>query len=58
MSLITRLVIVVAIVVFISEIVSFALIQKYGTILVIVPIIIVEVAAIGINIAYWLRKER
>ena len=52
MSLITRLFIVVAIVVSISEIVSFALIQKYGTILVIIPIIIVEVVAIGINITY------
>jgi len=47
-----RLVIIIAIVVSISAISSSALIQKYGTTLVIVPIIIGAIVAIAINIVY------
>jgi len=50
-----RLVIIVAIVVAISIICAYALIQKFGT-LIIVPITIGAIMAIVVNIAYWRRK--
>jgi putative copper export protein len=56
-SFVKRLVIIVAVVVSIEAIAEFALIQQYGTILVVVPIIIVTILAIAINIAYWSRKS-
>ena len=51
-----RLVIIIAIVVSISAISSSALIRRYGTTLVIVPIIIGATIAIAINIVYWRGK--
>lgn len=51
-----RLVIIIAIVVSISAVSSSALIQKYGTTLVIVPIIIGATVAIAINLVYWRQK--
>ncbi len=55
-SLLKRLTIIITIVVSIAVISASALTQKYGTILVTVPIIILAIIAIMINIGYWLRK--
>jgi hypothetical protein len=52
----SRMIIVVVIIVSIQALVEFALIQRYWTILVTIPIIITTIAAIAINIAYWLPK--
>ncbi len=52
-----RLVIIIAIVVSISIISASLLIRKYGTIEVIVPVIIGAIVAIAINIMYWRRKS-
>ena len=56
-SLLKRLTIIITIVVSIAVISASALTQKYGTILVTVPIIILAIIAIMINIGYWLRKS-
>ena len=54
-KLLTRLIIIVAIVVAIENMAEFYILQKSNTILPVIGIIIVTILALSINIGYWLR---
>ena len=56
-SLFKRMAIIIVIVAAISTISSYFLIQKYRTIEVIVPVIVVVILAIVINFVYWHQKS-
>lgn len=55
-KLLTRLIIIVAIIVTFEAVAQFYLTQRYENILVVVPIIIITILAIAINTWYWFRK--
>ena len=56
-SLFARLVIVYAVAISIVAVASALLMQKFGTILVVVPIIIISIISMAAQIAYWFRKR-
>jgi hypothetical protein len=55
-NFLNRMVLIVTIIVAIEAVAEFYVLQRYPTILVVVPIIIITVVAIGVNIWYWLPK--